>query len=65
MRRGGVVETGTWRVMPDGEICSVRTSAPTEQCYRLWREGNLIRFDRPDGTPIGSVTVLPGNPTAL
>jgi hypothetical protein len=65
MRRGNVVEAGAWRAMPDGAICSTRTSAPAEQCYLLWREGNLIRFDRPNGTPVGSVTVLPGNPENL
>src|SRR5919199_700732 len=48
-------------VLPDGQLCSIRSTETTEQCYSLWREGNLVRFDRLDGVPVGSVTVLPGN----
>ena len=36
-----------------------------EQCYSLHRNGNVLTFDQPDGTPVGTFSVLPGNPQDL
>jgi hypothetical protein len=60
-------DTGTWRIMPDGRFCSqmTRINDGAEQCYTLYRNGQVMTFDRPDGTPIGSFTALAGNPRDL
>lgn len=63
-RQGGFSDTGTWRVLPDGRFCStlVRVSSDNQQCYIMYRSGQNITFQRPDGVTVGSVTVVPGNP---
>jgi len=60
-------DTGTWRILPDGLFCSqmTRINDGAEQCYTLYRNGQVMTFDRPDGTPIGSFTALAGNPRDL
>ncbi len=63
-REGAVVDTGRWRVLGDGRLCSRMASigAGTEECYFLYRDGTTIDFDRPDGNRIGTFTVEAGNP---
>jgi hypothetical protein len=64
---GDVTDSGTWRVLPDGQLCSrlPRVSNGTEECYVLSHTGNVTLFHRPDGVAIGSFRVLPGNPENL
>jgi hypothetical protein len=60
-------DSGAWRVLPDGSLCSQlnKANSGVEQCYVLYREGNNIRFDRPDGGKVGAFTVEPGNVRTL
>lgn len=66
-REGAFTDVGSWRVLPDGQFCStlVQVSANAEQCYVMYRSGNTITYQRPDGVTIGTVTVVPGNPQGL
>lgn len=66
-RQGDYRDTGTWRVLPDGRFCSTlsRVSNNNQQCYVMYRNGQNITFERPDGVTVGSVTVTPGNPQSL
>ena len=66
-RQGAFNDAGTWRVRPDGELCSamVQLNGNVEQCYLMYRSGNVVTFQRPDGVTVGSVTVVPGNPLSL
>jgi hypothetical protein len=66
-REGNFTDIGTWRVTPDGRFCSalVQLSANTEECYVMYRVGNNVTFQRPNGTTVGNVTVVPGNPQGL
>jgi hypothetical protein len=66
-RAGDFADAGTWHVLPDGRFCSalVRTGGNVEQCYVMYRTGNAITFQRPDGVTIGNVTVVGGNPQGL
>jgi hypothetical protein len=65
MDRQGIAQNGTWRVLPDGQVCSILASNPTEQCYWLSHEGAYLRYERTDGTPVGAFVVLAGNPRGL
>jgi hypothetical protein len=67
MDRQGITQTGTWRVLPDGQICSAlsNSGAAAEQCYYLTPESNYVRYDRSDGTPLGTFVVVAGNPQNL
>lgn len=65
MVHGGRGELGTWRVLADGRLCAVRAVDGVEQCHTMWREGNVIRFDRPRGMSAGEVAILVGNPQGL
>jgi hypothetical protein len=60
---GDVTDTGTWRVLPDGQLCSrlPHVSNGAEECYILSRTGNVTLFHRLDGVAIGSFRVLSGN----
>jgi hypothetical protein len=68
-RQGDFADSGTWRVGPDGSFCTsmARTNGGAEECYYLSRTGSAtaVRFERLDGTPVGTFSVLPGNPQAL
>lgn len=67
-RQGSFTDAGSWRVMPDGRLCSslAQLSASNQECYILYRTGvNNVAFQRPDGTTVGTVTVIPGNPQNL
>jgi hypothetical protein len=66
-RQGDFSDAGTWRVLPDGRFCSalVRVSNDNQQCYIMYRSGQTITFQRPDGVTVGNVTVVPGNPDHL
>jgi hypothetical protein len=66
-RQGGFSDAGTWRVLPDGRFCSslARVSSDNQQCYIMYRSGQTITFQRPDGVTVGNVTVVPGNPERL
>jgi hypothetical protein len=67
MDRQGITQAGTWRVLPDGQICSALNNggAAAEQCYYLTPESNYVRYDRSDGTPLGTFVVVSGNPQNL
>jgi hypothetical protein len=60
-------DSGTWRVMPDGRLCSTlaRVSDDTQQCYVMYRSGSRLTFESPEGVTVGDVTVVPGNPESL
>jgi hypothetical protein len=64
---GEVRDTGTWRILPDGQLCTqmARLNAGQDQCYSIYREGQVLTYDRPDGTTIGTFSVLSGNPQNL
>jgi hypothetical protein len=68
-RQGSFVDTGSWRVGPDGRFCTTmtKTNGGAEECYYLYRTNSAaaIRFDRLDGATLGTFSVLPGNPQAL
>jgi hypothetical protein len=66
-QQDNISDTGTWQILPDGQFCSrmARINDGIEQCYTLYRNGQVMTFDRPDGTPIGSFTALAGNPHDL
>jgi hypothetical protein len=68
-RQGTFIDTGTWRIGPDGRFCTAMTkiNGGLEECYFLYRTTTptAIRFDRLDGSTAGTFSVLPGNPQAL
>jgi hypothetical protein len=68
-RQGTFIDGGTWRIGPDGRFCTAMTkvNGGLEECYFLYRTPSVtaVRFDRLDGTPGGTFSVLPGNPQAL
>jgi len=63
---GATRDSGTWRVLPDGRLCSQlnKINAGSETCYIIHRTASGMVYDRPDGTT-GSFTVMPGNPQNL
>ena len=65
--QGTIRDTGTWRTLPDGQLCSQmrRVDADAEECYTLYHNGSVMTFNRPDGSMAGSFTVLSGNPQDL
>lgn len=65
--QGNFRDTGTWRILPDGSLCSqMRQIADNaEQCYSVYRNGNVMSYGRPGGSELGSFSVLPGNPQNL
>ena len=62
-----LVDGGTWRVLPDGTVCSrlPRVGQGTESCYLLSRYGDVILYHRADGLAMGSIRVVSGNPQNL
>jgi hypothetical protein len=66
-KQGAYRDTGTWHVLPDGRFCSTMTqvSDGTQQCYFMYRSGNTVNFQRPDGVTVGSVNVIAGDPQGL
>ena len=66
-RQANFTDNGTWRVLPDGRLCSSlgRVSDGTQQCYIMYQKGQTITFDSPEGVTVGNVTMLPGNPKRL
>ena len=64
---GTVRDTGTWRVLPDGQLCTqmARLNNGEDQCYTIYREGQVLNYDRPDGIKIGTFSVISGNPQNL
>jgi hypothetical protein len=66
-REGEFTDYGTWYVLTDGRLCSTltRLSGGTQECYVMYRSGNMLTFDQPDGVPVGSVTVTAGNTLSL
>jgi len=66
-REDTLADTGTWRVLPDGEVCSELPSISrgAETCYALARYGDVILYQRPDGLALGSIRVVAGNPQNL
>src|SRR5262249_43061701 len=52
---------GTWRISPAGELCSRfnNINSGIENCYTLYRSGNnTFTYERPDGRPVGTFTVV-------
>ena len=66
-RETNTVEGGTWRLLPDGQVCSQLPSIAhgAENCYVLSRYGNVILYGPANGPAIGSVRVVAGNPQAI
>jgi hypothetical protein len=66
-RQAGFGDNGTWRVMPDGRLCSslARVSDGTQQCYIMYKNGETLTFESPEGVTVGNVTMVPGNPRQL
>jgi len=66
-REANAVEGGTWRVLPDGQVCSQlpRITHGAENCYVLSRYGNVILYGPSNGPALGSVRVVAGNPQSL
>jgi hypothetical protein len=56
------VETGTWHVTDDGQLCSSfsNVNAGVQECYMIYRNGTTYVYERPDGHPVGSFVVQPG-----
>ncbi|MBV8652997.1 MAG: DUF995 domain-containing protein [Alphaproteobacteria bacterium] len=56
------VETGTWHVTDDGQLCSSfsNVNAGAIECYTIYRNGTNYVYERPDGHPVGSFVVQPG-----
>ncbi len=67
LREPSLADTGTWRVLPDGQVCSQlpHVGSGAENCYVLERYGDVILFGRPDGPALGSIRVVAGNPQML
>jgi hypothetical protein len=63
----GLYDTGTWRVMPDGRLCSrlPTVNANSEQCYILSQSGDTTLFQPPGGGAVGSFRVVAGDPQNL
>jgi hypothetical protein len=66
-RAGSYNDVGTWRVLPDGRLCTElsQVGQGAEQCYIMYRSGNTISFQRPDGITVGSVNIVDGDPLSL
>jgi hypothetical protein len=66
-REDTLADTGTWRVLPDGQVCSELSSIShgAETCFALARYGDVILYQRPDGLALGSIRVVAGNPQNL
>ena len=54
-------------VLPDGQLCTqmARLNNGEDQCYTIYREGQVLTYDRPDGVRIGTFSVISGNPQNL
>jgi hypothetical protein len=66
-RQANFADNGTWRVLPDGRLCTslARVSDDTQQCYVMYKKGETITFESPEGVTVGNMTVVPGNPKRL
>ena len=66
-RQASFNDTGTWRVLPDGRLCSslTRVSDDTQQCYIMYKSNQTLTFQSPEGVTVGNVTMVPGNPKQL
>lgn len=66
-RQANFADKGTWRVLPDGRLCTslARVNDDTQQCYVMYKKGQTITFDSPEGVTVGNVTMVPGNPKRL
>jgi len=66
-RQANLLDSGSWRILPDGRICSTltRINSGAEECYSLYRNGTNVDFHRPDGNRIGTFTVEAGDPQNL
>ena len=62
-----MTEGGTWRVLPNGQVCSrmPHIAGGAENCYVLSRYGDVILYGPPNGPARGSIRVVSGNPQAL
>ncbi|HZS84339.1 MAG TPA: hypothetical protein VFA50_15800 [Stellaceae bacterium] len=62
---GNYTAAGTWRVSPNGELCTRfgTIANGAEQCYTLYHNANVTNgyvYERPDGQPVGQFVVTPG-----
>ncbi len=66
-RENTIADTGSWRVLPNGEVCSELPSLSrgAETCFVLARYDDVILYQRPDGLALGSIRVIAGNPQNL
>ncbi|HUH83061.1 MAG TPA: hypothetical protein VLX85_00535 [Stellaceae bacterium] len=66
-RAGSFEDSGRWRVLADGRLCTTLPSLGdgAESCYVMYRNGTTLTFAAPDGTALGTVTVVAGDPMNL
>jgi hypothetical protein len=66
-REGEFRDRGGWRVSTDGRLCATLKviDVGAENCYALSRNGTNIDLSGRDGSKVGSLTVLPGDPQNL
>ncbi len=66
-REANLLTKGSWRVLPDGRICSrlQAVNAGAENCYLLSRYGDVVLYQAPGGPVAGSIRVVAGNPQKL
>jgi hypothetical protein len=67
-RMRAVADGGTWRILPDGTLCSPLSRVAqggADSCYTLSQDGDVILYHRPDGVALGSIRVVTGNPRNL
>ena len=66
-REGEFRDRGGWRVSTDGQLCATlkMIDVGAENCYTLSRNGANFDLSGRDGTTVGTLTVLPGDPQNL
>jgi hypothetical protein len=66
-REGDFRDHGGWRVSNDGRLCATLRviDVGAENCYTVSRNGTNFDLGGRDGTKVGTLTVLPGDPQNL
>jgi hypothetical protein len=66
-REGLFKDRGAWRVSTDGQLCATlkEVDVGMENCYTLSRNGTNVDLGDRNGSKVGSLTVLPGDPQNL
>ncbi len=63
-QQGNIRDAGTWHVTADGRFCWTfnKVSSGREECYVLYRSGDTITLQTPDGSASDTARLLTGNP---